>query len=162
MLCQKLSRKERAQWRARGGNSISVGQIHTGGPSDIPNTHMHTWTTSEVGSVFSEWWINMNSVSKLPSLRHFPTNRLNTLCSVIPPPPSCLLPTPSLPLCLSPSVSLSLLLPIQLIFYPMSVLLSPFIPLFLPDFKYYGIIQMLPYVYIYLPYVNYAFHNHMY
>lgn len=36
---------------------------------------------------FCDWWINMNSVSKLPSLRHFPTNRLNTLCPVAPPPP---------------------------------------------------------------------------
>lgn len=47
---------------------------------------------------FCDSWINMNSVSELPSLRHFPTNRLNT-CSVDP--SFLLLPTPSLPL--SPS-----------------------------------------------------------
>lgn len=125
VLCQKLSRKERAQLRVRGGNNISVGQIHASGPSDIPNTHTHTWTTSEVGSVFSEWWINMNSVSKLPSLRHFPTNRLNTLCSVIPPPPSFYCLHPHF-LCVCLRQSLSLRLPIYLIVF---CLPEQFIPL---------------------------------
>lgn len=64
------------------------------------------------------WWINTNSVSKLPSLRHFPTNRLNT------PPPLLSTAYPPHFLCLF------LLLPllICLIFFPSVFLHHLFLP----------------------------------
>lgn len=67
------------------------------------SAHIHTHQRLTV--FFCDCWINMNSVTKLPSLRHFPTNRLTTLCSVDPPIPRyCLHPHF---LCLIPTLSIS-------------------------------------------------------
>lgn len=78
-------------------------------------THAHT----QIDVSFCDHWINTSSVTELPVLRHFPTNRLNTLCSVdthtytrarpcAPSSPLCVLPPPSFslpyfpPCCLVP------------------------------------------------------------
>lgn len=55
-------------------------------------THTYTYTPTHTlpNNIRDRWyffcdlWINSNSVTELPDLRHFPTNRLNTLCSVDP------------------------------------------------------------------------------
>lgn len=103
-VCQISSRKQRAERKERGGNEISVDHFHTSRPLD---THTHTHLRLMV--CFCDWWINTNSVTKLPSLRHFPTNRLNTLCSVDPPPPFTAYTLTSF-VCVSFSISLSLTL----------------------------------------------------
>lgn len=67
--------------------------------------HMKRQTSTVGFWFFCDRSINIYSVSKLPSLRHFPTNRLSTLCLL--PPLLLLLPTSSLPLFICLSLSLS-------------------------------------------------------